>query len=86
MCMHEFVKGRDIHEWTWSVKYKHCKALFTAQTLEKGPTCILEVHVVAKQCVFQPVAHDFELHDLLPDSHVWLCNVKFDFWVVDLIG
>lgn len=52
----------------------------------KGPTCILEVHVVAIQCVFQPVAHDFELHDLLADGHVWLCDVKLNFWVVDLIG
>lgn len=58
----------------------------TIEILKKRPTCILKVHIVAIQCIFQLVAHDFELHDLLPDCHVWLCDVKIHFWVVDLIG
>jgi len=54
--------------------------------IRKGPTRVLEVHVVAVQRVFQPVAHDFELHDLLPDGHVRLRDVELHFRVVDLIG
>lgn len=60
--------------------------IFDSTNIRKGPTCVLKVHVVALQCIFQPVAHDFELHYLLPDDHVRLCDVKLYFWVVDLIG
>lgn len=52
----------------------------------KGRTCVLEIHVVAIQCAFQPVAHDLQLHYLLPDGHVWLGDVKLNLWIVDLIG
>lgn len=51
-----------------------------------GLTRILEVHVVAVQRVPQPVAHDFELHDLLTDGHVRLRDVEFDLRVIDLVG
>lgn len=52
----------------------------------EGHTCILEIHIVAIQCTFQSVAHDLQLHDLLSDGHVWLCDVKLNLWIVDLIG
>lgn len=49
-------------------------------------TGILEVHVVAVEGVPQPVGHDLQLHDLLADSHVWLGDVDFHLWVIDLAG
>lgn len=49
-------------------------------------TRILEVHVVPIQSILQPVAHDFELHDLLADIHVRFGDVELHFRVVDLIG
>lgn len=52
----------------------------------KGRTCILEIHIVAVQGTFQPVAHDLQLHDLLSDGHVWLRDVKLNLGIVDLIG
>lgn len=52
----------------------------------KGRTCILEIHIVAIQGTFQPVAHDLQLHDLLSDGHVWLRDVKLNLGIVDLIG
>lgn len=66
----------------YDIKQLFLESTFTRRSL----TCILEVYIIAIQCVFQPVAHNFELHDLLPDGHVWLCDVELHFWVVDLIG
>lgn len=54
--------------------------------ISKGRTCILEIHIVAIQGTFQPVAHDLQLHDLLSDGHVWLRDVKLNLGIVDLIG
>lgn len=63
----------------------HSENLLTEEE-EGGLTCILEVHVVAVQRVPQPVAHDFELHDLLTDGHVRLRDVEFHLRVIDLVG
>lgn len=79
-CHHLGGSGRDWCRW-WEPEVWQPK-----KVKEAGLTCILEVHVVAFQGVPQPVAHDFELHDLLSDSHVWLGDVELNLWVVDLIG
>lgn len=49
-------------------------------------TCILKVHILAVVCVLQAVCHDFQLHYLLTYSHVWLGDVNFHLWVIDLTG
>lgn len=49
-------------------------------------TGILEVHVIAVDCILHSVRHDFELHDLLSYNHVWFGDVNLHFRVVDLVG
>lgn len=64
----------------------HSENPSTEQETRGGLTRILEVHVVAVQRIPQPVAHDFELHDLLTDGHVRLGDVELDLRVIDLVG
>lgn len=49
-------------------------------------TCVLEVHIVAVESIFQPVCHDLELHYLLAYRNVGFGDVDLHLGVVDLIG
>lgn len=49
-------------------------------------TCVLKVHIMAVESVFQPVRHDLQLHYLLADRNVRFGYVDLHFRVIDLIG
>lgn len=49
-------------------------------------TCVLKVHIMAVESIFQPVRHDLELHYLLAYRNVRFGYVDLHFRVIDLIG
>lgn len=49
-------------------------------------TCVLKVHIMAVQSIFEPVRHDLKLHYLLAYCNVGFGDVDFHLRVVDLIG
>lgn len=49
-------------------------------------TCVLKVHIMAIESVFQPVCHDLELHYLLTYRNVGFGYVDLHFRVIDLTG
>lgn len=49
-------------------------------------TCVLKVHIMAVESVFQPVRHDLQLHYLLAYRNVGFGYVDVHFRVIDLIG
>lgn len=49
-------------------------------------TCVLKVHIVAVESIFQPVRHDLKLHYLLAYRNIGFGDIDFHFGVVDLIG
>lgn len=58
----------------------------TKQFVATVRTCILEIHIIAFEGVFQAVRHDLQQHDLLTYSPVRLSDVDLHLWVINLIG